>query len=306
MRDFSFIIITDNHLDVRNEAKNSEWCNKGLVTHAREMLSIAVEDINARAVDFVVHCGDLTDNGDAVSFRAAAKVFSNLKCPIYFTPGNHDTWMPGARKLVAELFGFPDSTCYRSIEFREWRLLFLDTSYWRYKDGSVHEHIDWNEYFDTTTPDFELDWLREEMKRDSRTPTICFTHVVMASRGDYPVSRMPEGEPVKHPIGLEDYFSGSEKLQAMLKNYSCIKAVFYGHGGWHDCIIDDHVLYCQTAELVCYPNELRMVQVMADRIDTEVFPLSRGNFAELSYVPEWGNRWVQGRPEDRCYTHELT
>ena len=106
MRDFTFVIMTDNHLDARNEAKNwADW-NKALVTHAREMCSIAVEDINARGVDFVVSCGDVTDSGDPESFRTAAKIISNLNCPFYFTPGNHDTWPRGARKLAAELFGF--------------------------------------------------------------------------------------------------------------------------------------------------------------------------------------------------------
>ena len=64
-------------------------------------------------------------------------------------------------------------------------------------------------------------------------------------------------------------------------------------------------LFCQTAELVEYPIEMREVRVFDDRLETEVFGPADGSYAEQSYVAEWGNDWSAGRDEDRSMTHHF-
>jgi len=309
MRDFSFVVISDSHVDARPGGSDGGYWNTMLTSRSRDILSAAVGDINARGVDFVAHCGDITNASDTESYRAVAEILSGLNCPFYFVLGNHDTWLEDRRGLAAELFGLEDPGLYRAVEFAGWRLLLLDFAYWVYRDGSIKGHYDLDNparVVDIIMPDRELDWLGQELRRDPSTPTVCFTHPVLAVRPEYPVARMPGGEPVtKRPVTLEGELCGSGRLKAVLAGHPCVKAVFSGHGHMHDCIVEDGVLYCQTGALVSYPNEPRLVRVKSDRIETEVFPLSRGDFAELSYRPEWGNRWVAGRPVDRCMTHYL-
>ena len=306
MSDFSFTILSDSHVDVREDAEDGYWWNTMLVSRSREILATAVDDVNERGADFVVHCGDITNLSDPASYGAAFEILSHLDCPLYCVPGNHDTYLPDSRRLAAEHFGLQSPTLYRTVDIHGWRLVFIDAVYWLRKDGEVYESFDLEQHVDHAVPDFELDWLRGELDRDPDRPTMCFTHPVMASRDEYPVSRMPHGEPVtQRPFTLREYFGETESLRALIKRTPCIKAVFYGHGHCHDCIVEDGILYCQTASLIEYPNEIRQVRVSSQRIEVEVFPLSSGNFPESSYVPSGGNRWVAGRAADRRTSHSL-
>ena len=49
-----------------------------------------VEDINRRNVDFVVHCGDLTDTGTSMEFEWTRDIMSGLSVPYVALIGNHD------------------------------------------------------------------------------------------------------------------------------------------------------------------------------------------------------------------------
>lgn len=50
-----------------------------------------VADINRRAdIDFVVHCGDLTDTGTTLEFQWSRDILSGLRLPCVALVGNHD------------------------------------------------------------------------------------------------------------------------------------------------------------------------------------------------------------------------
>ena len=303
MSDFSFVIVTDTHVDVRAERSDGDWWNRMLTTRSDEILRAAVEQINELAPDFVVHCGDLTNVSDEASFREGARIMKGLEAPFYSVPGNHDTYDPSARALAKRLLGLGDGPFWRVVRFCGWRLVLLDSVYWRCKDGSVRVEFLPEGYVDIAVPEEELAWLRGEFARDGETPTLCFTHTVMAVRESYPVSRLPGGEEVKaRPVKLDKHVTCAE-ITDLLSGESCVKGAFFGHGHWHDCLVEDGTLYCQTAATVAYPCELRRVAVSPGRIDTEVFGLAGTDFAERSYVEEWGNRWVAGRKIDRHHVH---
>lgn len=305
MSDFSFAVVTDSHVDVRPERADGVWWHRALYSRSAEMFSAAVDEINAREPDFAVHCGDLTNVSDEASFREGARIMRQLAMPFYFVPGNHDTYRPDARAAAKRLLGLGEGPFYRVEHFRGWRLILLDSVYWRCKDGSVREEFLPEEYVDIAVPGEEMEWLRSEFARDGETPTLCFTHTVMAVRESYPVSRLPGGEEVKsRPVKLDEYVTCAQ-MSDVLAREPCVKAAFCGHGGWHDCIVRDGTLFCQTAELVEYPIEMRWVRVFADRIETEVFGLPDESFACLSYVAEWGNDWSAGRDVDRRMTHRF-
>jgi len=302
---FSFVVVTDSHVDVREEREDGYWWHKCLYTRSAELFEAAVREINVRKPDFVVHCGDLTNMSDEAGFREGVRIMKGLEMPFHFVPGNHDTYKSFARPLAKRLLGLGDGPFYRVERFRGWRLILLDSVYWRCKDGSVREEFLPEEYVDIAVPEEELAWLRGEFARDGETPTLCFTHTVMAVRESYPVSRLPGGEEVKaRPVKLDEYVTCAE-VTDLLAGERCVKGAFYGHGGWHDCIVRDGTLFCQTAELAEYPIEMREVRVFDDRLETEVFGPADGSFAEQSYVADWGNDWSRGRDEDRSMTHHF-
>lgn len=49
-----------------------------------------VEDVNRRDVDFVIHCGDLTDTGTSKEFEWSREILQKLNVPYVALIGNHD------------------------------------------------------------------------------------------------------------------------------------------------------------------------------------------------------------------------
>ena len=49
-----------------------------------------VADVNRRNVDFVVHCGDLTDTGTTTEFKWSRDILNGLRVPFVALIGNHD------------------------------------------------------------------------------------------------------------------------------------------------------------------------------------------------------------------------
>ena len=306
MSEFSFVVMSDSHLLAHKDVDVGFWWNRMLLSCAPEILGEAVRQTNARRPDFVVHCGDLTQDGSRESFAAARRILDGLDAPVYFAPGNHDVAQPLSRRVAAGAFKLDEDRLYDVVRVSGWRIILLDCMYWLRKDGSFPNHRAPGETVGMRTPDFEMDWLQAELRRDNRTPTLCFMHPFLAMRESYPVGRMPGGCSVDEAQSFaKETLDGTKELKALLAQHHCVKAAFSGHGHWHDWLVEDGMIFCQTAALVAYPCEMRLVQVSNDRIETEVFGLPGTDYAEQSLVDEWGNRWVAGRDIDRAAKHDL-
>ena len=68
-------------------------------------LRSAVSDINKRSdIDFVVHCGDITDCGTTREFERTRDIMFNLKVPFVVMIGNHD-FLGTGDQVFSYLFG---------------------------------------------------------------------------------------------------------------------------------------------------------------------------------------------------------
>jgi len=80
-----FIHITDTHV-----AADPAYSSFGRSPRAN--LAAIVEAINALTfpIDFVLHTGDVVEDGSEVSYQAAREILARLRLPIHFVAGNHD------------------------------------------------------------------------------------------------------------------------------------------------------------------------------------------------------------------------
>lgn len=87
-------------------------------------LHAAIEDFNARDLDFVVHLGDFIDR-DWASYATALSVARTLKHPWRFVLGNHDFYVSDERKpLVPHELAMPAR--YYSFDHKGWSFAVLD------------------------------------------------------------------------------------------------------------------------------------------------------------------------------------
>ena len=67
-----------------------------------------VADLNSRTdIDFVVHCGDLTDTGTAKEFEWCRDILNGLRCPYVALIGNHD-FLGTGNQTYSVMFGKMD------------------------------------------------------------------------------------------------------------------------------------------------------------------------------------------------------
>ena len=64
-----------------------------------------VDDINSRAdIDFVIHCGDLTDTGTAKEFEWSRDILNRLRVPFVALIGNHD-FLGTGNQTYSKMYG---------------------------------------------------------------------------------------------------------------------------------------------------------------------------------------------------------
>lgn len=99
VEDFSFVQISDSHIGF----------NKGANPNVIGTLTKAIDKINAvpagaKAPDFIIHTGDITQNSKPAEFDTAAQVIKGVKAgEVFYVPGEHDFIDDGS--VYKERFG---------------------------------------------------------------------------------------------------------------------------------------------------------------------------------------------------------
>ena len=107
-----------------------------------------VADINRRKdIDFVIHCGDLTDTGTTTEFEWSRDILNALRVPFVALIGNHD-FLGTGEEAYSQMYGAMDfSFIVARVKF-----VCLNTN------ATEYDYM-------AAVPNF--DYMEEEMKRDS-------------------------------------------------------------------------------------------------------------------------------------------
>ena len=129
--ELNFAFLTDVHVTPGGESDS--------------LLRVAVAEINASAVDFVLVTGDLCNMGSDAELRCVHGILKRLRKPWFAVPGNHETtWSQSACTTFGRLFGNDGRLAFRAGGY-----LFVGFTagpYMKMADGSVRrEDLQWVE-----------------------------------------------------------------------------------------------------------------------------------------------------------------
>jgi 3',5'-cyclic-AMP phosphodiesterase len=112
--------------------------------YRRELLTTAIEEINAAEPDLVVVAGDVTDDGFPDQYPLAREELSAIACrEIVFIPGNHDARNVGYL-LFEDTFGGRDSRRRLQLGGLAVSLVAVDSSKPDLDEGEIgREHYGW-------------------------------------------------------------------------------------------------------------------------------------------------------------------
>ena len=286
-----FVVLTDTHFFAPELGKDGTYWNRTLHSRSQEIGEALIESVSAFNPAFVIHCGDFTGRCDTVNFEMGRRIMNQIGCPWFLVIGNHDTWYPGVREAISNLYGLSHDQCYYSRSLSGLRFIFLDMCYWRSRDGSISPYLD-KDSFDRgmidgfIVPPEEMYWLRDELETYKNEKVILVGHAPLAFKSAYPKG-MPEG------------LANGKELRRLLRGYSNIAIAFAGHWHINDIYVEEGIVFCQTCSLREYPFEFRVVDFDHDTLSITTHGLNNSKFNQLSLMPEKGNHWVAGTSRDR-------
>ena len=135
---------------IENKFANKDTLRVAFISDTHLWLADAkdqVADVNKRNVDFVVHCGDLTDTATNKEFEWSRDILKGLNCPFVALIGNHDFLGTGDQTYEV-MYGPLD------FSFIAGRVKFLCLN----TNATEYDYL-------AAIPNF--DWMEEEMKTDS-------------------------------------------------------------------------------------------------------------------------------------------
>jgi len=226
--DFTMAVVPDPQFD-------------GVDSSGGKAFGRVVEDINARAPDFVIFPGDLVDNrnsakkipdftedvhGFTKAFIAFKQLADGLKMPYYVASGNHERLgTPGTREAYTRIFNL--SKAYYSVDLHDRHFAVLDCR-----------------------PDKEqLAWLERDLGAHPHQDVFVVEHYAVAN--DPFVFDRNRG------------VVGFEEVKRLLEAHGRVRAVYYGHKNTLSATIQKGILYVCGPRPSSQPCGYLMVKVYA-------------------------------------------
>ncbi|WP_215225517.1 metallophosphoesterase family protein [Echinicola shivajiensis] len=207
-------LVTDTHY-ADADARGTRYYRESL-DKMREFVGV----MNDEKVDFVMHLGDFKDQDDQQLeedtlkyLRDIESVYARFKGPRYHCLGNHDVDSIRKEQFLSNIenTGITKDRSYYSFDQKGMHFIVLDANY--HEDGRNHFYKEGADWTNTNIPEFELEWLKADLERNSK-PTIVFCH--------HPLFEYFHGQSQMH---VNNY----KQVKAILEDSGKVMAVFQGH-----------------------------------------------------------------------------
>lgn len=192
-------------------------------------LAEVADDLN---LAFVVHLGDLTDDGNETQWQAASDAMANLEgvVPYSVLPGNHDLGVDGdARSRESELDEWFPPTRFGAEVVSTQPIGSMSNSFHRAQTSFGRDVCILALEF---APRQEtIDWAQRVLADASDCETILTTHAFLDDSGErYQAGRGQLYHPDSYGVAdAEEVYDGEELFQALVVPYSQIRMVLSGH-----------------------------------------------------------------------------
>lgn len=276
---YRFALLSDTHL----ASGRAVWMNTKLDGPSQAELGATLAALKHEGVDWAVLAGDMTDRGTREQFEALGTVCRQSGLPVFGCIGNHDSYLVSSRRDALELCRelFPDGTTDYVVNKPPLRLIVLDGAHWKSKSGQFMDHYDAADNGGIGFRPEQVQWLKQELARDAKTPTVVIDHFPMHCRGGLsscgyklpPASMMAEA--------LE-----------VIRQAPNVVAVLCGHTHWNEHNPQDGIAHVVNTAFCEWPNAYRVFRVYANRMEWEVRQVPNRGFVRESFVVPKALSWM--------------
>lgn len=188
-----FIHLSDPHL------QKDDFHLFGLDPYLRLQLAIKSINKNFKDTEFIVITGDLTESGDTKAYRKLKRIVKKSKIEVILLMGNHDN----RNNFVKVFKNYPviENYIQNTKIYNEKAFIFLDTKIENSPSGDMSDE--------------QFLWFEKELLKVQDKDTYIFMHHPPMNVGI--------------PIMDKMKFNSSKRLKLLLKKYTNIKYLFFGH-----------------------------------------------------------------------------
>ncbi len=276
---YRFALLSDTHL---SEGR-ATWMNVKMDGPSKEEFAATLALLQQEGLRFALLAGDMTDSARRGQFEALKEVLGGVQLPVYGCIGNHDSYLATSRADVLELCPqlFPGGATDYVFSEGPLRFIVLDGSHWRDKSGRFVDHYDAADCGGIGVRPEQVQWLEEELARDTRTPTVFVWHYPLVCRGGLSSCgyKLPASS------------TGRELLEVLQKAPNVV-ATLCGHTHWNEHNPREGIVHVVNPAFCEWPNAYRVFRVYQDRMEWELRQVSNRGFVRESFVPEKALSWM--------------
>jgi|GEM_PF-119356 len=277
---YTFAVFADTHLGKGRQ----NWVNVKMDEPAIAELGNSFKRLRKEGVAFAFIAGDMTDFGTRPQIESLARTIKESGLPVYGCIGNHEVFTAGSRTNLTTLIPglFPSGKTQYVLDRPPLRFIVLDGSWWRDRDGNALEAYDKSKAVRIVPKPEEIDWLRQTLAADIRTPTLVMWHYPFYSKRGVTSCGYQLGDPVIWNPDVMALLQAAPNVAATLNGHIHYNAMNTYHG----------IVCLENAAFVEWPNLYRVARVYSDRIEWEVRQVHNRGFVSESLLPEKALTWM--------------
>ena len=223
-----FGLLADSHYADRDPAGTRYYRD------AKEKMRVAIEELNGQNLDFVVHLGDFKDEDPAQNpndtlryLQDIEREFQQFNGHVHHCLGNHDVDSITKKQFLQNITnsGQNKAESYYSFDQNGMHFVILDANY--DAEGNDQFYADGADWQKTHIPDFELEWLKNDLE-NTVLPCIILCHHPL-----YEFYKEGYTFHVNNYMEVRDILEASEKVLAAFhghvhqEDFQQIKGVHY-------------------------------------------------------------------------------
>lgn len=288
-----FIHITDSHWGVDATKFNTVnyHIQQGYPDQAQEIVDALCRYIEKEEIDFIVHSGDITDDGSVQQIELCKKLFANIPVPLYLCLGNHDVMDLEARTRWLEKAPefFPGDSVDFTVQTDDCHLHFVPN---QWTPGASDYY--WKDVQHAGLAPQQLEFLQTALAKNRDVYHCVVTHS--------PVHAIDEGQmgpAMGRHAANDDFIAHFARLS---EQFPHLRVVISGHSH-HNMYVNEHDChFVSTSALLESPFDCKIFNFnnAAKTIDMYAHSLA----ADVSFATSYDHNknYAQGRMWDRSFS----
>lgn len=273
-----FAIASDLHIALPQTIDNNAH-RFHLTQFSIPALEVVLQHLSTLNIDFLLLCGDLTQDGEKVNHHWLKAKLATLPYRVYVIPGNHD---------VPSLKGNDTTIAFNDFPHYYEQFGYKDTQHLDYtceiSDGLQLVALNSNQFNSSGQQlgyltDSQFIWLEKTLSNlDDKLVFLMIHHNI--------IEHLPQQS--QHILGKRYMLDNAPRLLSILEKYQ-VKFIFTGHLHIQDISTYNGIYEITTGSLITYPHPYRILELTNSQLVIESHHVTQ--LPHMENLADFSQKW---------------